>query len=201
MQQSPSFAAAVMRRLFVLITLVFVCAPQVRADAITEAARKGGVALLIRHASAPGNFDPDGFKLDECQSQRNLSQAGREEARRIGAHLRELGLAPGEVLTSQWCRCRDTATLAFGVARDWPALNSFVRARGSEAQQVAQVLARLVKMKPGDKPLALVTHQVVMTAITDVYPQSGEIIVVTAARHGGKVVVKVIGSIKPEEAK
>ncbi len=201
MQQSPRFAAAAMRRIFLLITLVLVCAPQVRADAIADAARSGGVALLMRHATAPGTFDPDGFRLDQCQTQRNLSDAGRDEARRIGAHLNARGLFPGEVLTSQWCRCRDTATLAFGAARDWPALNSFVRNRDSEAQQVAEVLERLAKMKPGDKPLALVTHQVIVTGVSGVYPQSGEVVVVTAARQNGKVVVKVIGSIKPDEAK
>ncbi len=201
MHPSPRSAAAAIRRLFILITLVFVCAPQVRADAISDAARSGGVALLIRHATAPGTFDPDGFKLDDCPTQRNLSAEGREEARRIGAHLKARGLAPGEVLTSQWCRCRDTATLALGTARDWPALNSFISNREREAQQVAEVLERLARMKPGDKPLALVTHQVIVTAVTGVYPQSGEVVVVTAARQNGKVVVKVIGSIKPDEAK
>ena len=200
MQQSPWFAAA-MRRIFLLITLVLVCAPQVRADAIADAVRSGGVALLIRHATAPGNFDPVGFRLDDCATQRNLSAAGREEARRIGAHLKKRGIIPGEVLTSQWCRCRETATLAFGAARDWPALNSFISNREREAQQVAEILERLARMKTGDKPLALVTHQVIVTGVSGVYPESGEVVVVTAARQNGKVVVKVIGSIKPEAAK
>lgn len=201
MQQNSRSAAAAMRRLLILITLVFVCVPQVRADAIADAARNGGVALLMRHATAPGTFDPDGFKIDDCPTQRNLSPAGREEARRIGAHLKARGLAPGEVLTSQWCRCRDTAMLAFGTARDWPALNSFISNREREAQQVAEILERLARMKPGDKPLALVTHQVIVTGVSGVYPESGEVVVVTAARQNGKVVVKVIGSIKPEAAK
>ena len=201
MQQNSRSAAAAMRRLLLLITLVFVCVPQVRADAIADAARNGGVALLMRHATAPGTFDPDGFKIDDCPTQRNLSPAGREEARRIGAHLKARGLAPGEVLTSQWCRCRDTAMLAFGTARDWPALNSFISNREREAQQVAEILERLARMKPGDKPLALVTHQVIVTGVSGVYPESGEVVVVTAARQNGKVVVKVIGSIKPDEAK
>ncbi|MCX7152127.1 MAG: histidine phosphatase family protein [Proteobacteria bacterium] len=201
MQQNSRSAAAAMRRLLLLITLVFVCVPQVRADAIADAARNGGVALLMRHATAPGTFDPDGFKIDDCPTQRNLSPAGREEARRIGAHLKARGLAPGEVLTSQWCRCRDTAMLAFGTARDWPALNSFISNREREAQQVAEILERLARMKPGDKPLALVTHQVIVTGVSGVYPESGEVVVVTAARQNGKVVVKVIGSIKPEAAK
>ena len=192
-----------MRLPLALLTLLFLilCSPQARADAISDALRAGGVAVLMRHATAPGNFDPDSFRLDDCSTQRNLSAEGRDEARRIGAHLKGLGLAPGEVLTSQWCRCRETAALAFGAARDWPALNSFLRTRDSEAAQVAEVLARIAAIKPGDRPLVLVTHQVMVTAITGVYPQSGEVVVVAPARMDGKAGVKVIGTVRPEAAK
>ena len=171
------------------------------ADATADALRRGGVAVLMRHATAPGTFDPDNFKLDDCATQRNLSAEGREEARRIGAHLKSLGLARSEVLTSQWCRCRDTAVLAFGAARDWPALNSFVRARQDEPRQVAEVLARIARIKAGDKPLVLVTHQVMVTAITGIYPQSGEAVVVRPARKGGQAGVSLVGSIRPEVAR
>ncbi len=186
-----------MRLLPALLTLLVVFSPHARADAIADAIRGGGVALLVRHATAPGTFDPEGFKLDDCSTQRNLSVEGREEARRIGAELKRRGLIPGEVLTSQWCRCRDTATLAFGAARDWPALNSFIRARDSGPKQIAEVLARIAKIKPGDKPLVLVTHQVMVTALTGVYPQSGEVVVVAGGRKDGKAGLKVVGTIKP----
>ncbi|MBL8386291.1 MAG: histidine phosphatase family protein [Burkholderiales bacterium] len=155
----------------------------------------------MRHATAPGNFDPDGFRIDDCATQRNLSPEGREEARRIGSHLRSLGLVPGEVLTSQWCRCRDTATLAFGAARDWPALNSFIRSRDTEKAQVAEVLARIAGIRKGDRPPVLVTHQVVITAVTGVYPQSGEVVVVAPARRDGRAAVRVVGTIRPDAAK
>ena len=171
------------------------------ADAATDAIKRGGVALLIRHASAPGTFDPDNFKLDDCATQRNLSDEGRAEARRIGARLKALGLDPGEVLTSQWCRCRETAALAFGGARDWPALNSFIRDRDRAPRQTGEVLARLRKIKPGDKPLVLVTHQVIVTALTGGYAQSGDVIVVAPTRAGGKSGLRVLGSITPETAR
>ncbi len=190
-----------MRLLITLLTVVALLPSFARADAATDAVRKGGVALLIRHATAPGTFDPDNFKLDDCATQRNLSDAGRDEARRIGAHLKTLGLQTGEVLTSQWCRCRETAALAFGGARDWPALNSFIRDRDSAPRQTGEVLARLLKIKPGDKPLVLVTHQVMVTALSGIYPQSGEVVVVAPTREGGKGGLKVLGSIKPEAAK
>jgi phosphohistidine phosphatase SixA len=191
-----------MRRLATLLTLlVWLASPGARADAVTDALRAGGVALLMRHATAPGNFDPEGFRLDDCATQRNLSAEGRAEARRIGAHLKRFGLVPGEVLSSQWCRCRETAVLAFGSAQDWPALNSFVRSQDNASRQTAEVLARIARLRPGQRPLVLVTHQVVVTAVTGVFPQSGEVVVVAPALEGGRPQVRVIGSLRPEAAK
>jgi len=171
-----------------------------QADAVADAIRNGGVALLMRHATAPGVGDPEGFKLDDCSTQRNLSDEGRAEARRIGAYLKKLGLQPGEVLSSQWCRCRETATLAFGSHQEWPMLNSFFSDRGTEPKQKAAVLNRISQIKAGQRPLVLVTHQVVVTSVTGVYPQSGEVVVVAPQRVDGKTTVRVIGTIKPDVA-
>ena len=94
-----------MRLSITLLAAVSLLPSLAGADAVTEAIRKGGVALPIRHATAPGTFDPENFRLDDCSTQRNLSNAGRDQARRVGAHLKALGLKPGEVMTSQRCRC------------------------------------------------------------------------------------------------
>lgn len=191
-------------RLFLLFALALaaISAASANADPVADAIRAGGVALLMRHATAPGTGDPDNFRLGDCASQRNLSDEGRAQARRIGAHLASLGLASSaDILTSQWCRCRETATLAFGRAQDWPALNSFLRSRADEPQQRRAVVERIANLKPGDRPLVLVTHQVMVTAVTGVYPQSGEVVVVAPTRTGGKPAVRVIGSIKPDQAK
>lgn len=190
-----------MRHTFALFALLFSISAPVHADAVADALRAGGVAILIRHATAPGTFDPEGFRIGDCATQRNLSAEGREEARRIGANFRSLGLVSGEVLTSQWCRCRDTAQLAFGGARDWAALNSFIGAREKEAAQVAEVMARIAQIRPGDKPLVLVTHQVMVTAITGIYPQSGEAVVVAPARKDGRDTVTVIGRVAAPPAR
>jgi phosphohistidine phosphatase SixA len=167
---------------------------------VADALRAGGVVLLMRHATAPGTGDPETFKVDDCSTQRNLSPEGRDEARRMGAQLKQLGLAAGEVLTSQWCRCRETALLAFGGGRDWPMLNSFLRDRDSEPRQTRAVLERIARVKPGDAPLVLVTHQLIVTAVTGIYPQSGEVVVVAPARKDGKPGVRVLGSVKPGAA-
>lgn len=99
----------------------------VRAEASLSAlARQGGV-LLVRHASTEeGLGDPAGFTLGQCSTQRNLSEAGRAEARAMGEWFRQHGLQPQAVLSSQWCRCLDTARLAFGsgAVTPWAALGS-----------------------------------------------------------------------------
>src|SRR5262245_17250667 len=74
-----------------------------------------GHVIFMRHSEAPGGAgDPPGLRLDDCATQRNLSEAGRAHARRTGAAFRDHGLAFDRVLTSPWCRCRDTARLATG---------------------------------------------------------------------------------------
>ena len=94
-------------------------------DADAEALlRKGGVVAAFRHALAPGTFDPPGFRLGDCSTQRNLNDEGRAQARSVGAWFQQRQLQPGKVLSSPWCRCVDSATLAFGTPQVWAALGS-----------------------------------------------------------------------------
>ena len=86
--------------------------------------RQGGVVALFRHALAPGTFDPPGFRLGDCGTQRNLNDEGRTQARRIGEWFQARQLRPEKVLSSPWCRCIDSATLAFGAPQVWAALGS-----------------------------------------------------------------------------
>lgn len=88
--------------------------------------KAGGVVIAFRHALAPGTFDPPGFKLDDCRTQRILNEEGRAQAARIGQWFRDHRLVPAQVRSSPWCRCLDTATLAFGeqAVASWSALGS-----------------------------------------------------------------------------
>ncbi len=136
-------------------------------------ARLGGV-LLIRHASTePGLGDPAGFRLGQCSTQRNLSDAGRAESRAMGEWFRRYGLQPQAVRSSQWCRCQDTARLALGRAEDWPALNSTFAGQGEPEQQLRELRERLKRLPEGTLEV-WVTHQVIMTALTGAYPALGE---------------------------
>lgn len=121
------------------------------------------------------------FALGDCSTQRNLNDAGREQARRIGRAFRDQGIQVDRVLTSQWCRCRDTAELLdLAPVEDFPALNSVFQDRSTRDQQTEAVRDFLMEA-PDDEKLVLVTHQVNITALTDVFPSSGEVVVIEVA--------------------
>lgn len=159
-------------------------------------ALKDGHIVVFRHANAPGGGDPPGLKLGDCSTQRNLDDAGRAQARRIGEQFRRRGVKVGAVLTSQWCRARDTAELAFpGMARDDPSFNSFFDDRSREPAQTAQARATLARWR-GPGVLVVTTHQVNISALTGVYPASGEGVVLApdGSQPGG---VRVLGRVRP----
>ena len=162
--------------------------------AALRALRAGGAVVAFRHALAPGTFDPPGFKLGDCSTQRNLNDEGRAQARRIGQWFVQQGLRPARVRSSPWCRCVDTATLAFGKAEPWAALGS---PRGSPEQTNAQHLAELKRAlrQAAASPRALqvwVTHMFVLSALTQQNSASGEGLVLAA---GAGDAVNVLGRI------
>lgn len=133
-----------------------------------------GSVVLIRHALAPGVGDPPGFKLDDCATQRNLSDEGRADARRIGEQFRARRIDVGAVWASQWCRTKETAELAFpGRMQERPAFNSFFGRRDEVPTQTAQAKRELAAWR-GPGVLVVVTHQVNITALTGLALGSGE---------------------------
>ena len=136
--------------------------------------------------------DPANFALDDCTTQRNLDAQGREQARKIGAAIRATGVTVDRVITSQWCRCRDTARfLDLGPVEDLPALNSFFRNRDRTGPQTAELRQFLLCLQPGDT-LILVTHQANITALTGQIPASGEVFLLRVGRDGTISVVDEI---------
>lgn len=170
-----------MYRLRQLLTVLamLLCQPALADDtALWAGLRSGETIALMRHADAPGTGDPDGFRLEDCATQRNLSEQGRRQAKDAGAMFRSKGITGATVYSSQWCRCLDTASgLALGPVVPKPALNSFFDDARRDRQQT-EALRQLILRRPPGKPLVMVTHQVNITALTGVYPGSGEIIVV-----------------------
>lgn len=148
-------------------------APAADEQAAWTALREGAI-LVLRHANAPGGGDPAGIKLGDCSTQRNLDASGREQAARIGERLRQQRVAIGAVWASQWCRTRETAELLKGGAvREATQFNSFFGDRESEPAQTAAARQSLLAWR-GPGALVIVTHQVNITALTGVFPASGE---------------------------
>ena len=176
-------STAIAALLVAALALPAPAAAQAGADAWAALAEPGTVAIM-RHARAPGGGDPAGFRLGDCSTQRNLDDAGREQARRIGRAFRDNGIKVDRVLTSQWCRCRDTAELLdLAPVEAFPALNSFFEDRSTRDQQTAAVRDFLADAPEGEK-LVLVTHQVNITALTNVFPSSGEVVVIEVGDDG-----------------
>lgn len=168
------------------------------AEAALWAALRGpaadGVVLLMRHALAPGGGDPPGMRLGDCSTQRNLSDEGRAQARRWGQRLRAQQVPVQALWHSQWCRTRDTAELAFpGQGLPVPLFNSFFGQPGQEADFVAQARPRLAAWR-GPGVLLVVTHQVNITALTGVFPASGELLALRFDGHGPP---RLIGRLAP----
>jgi len=138
--------------------------------------REGGQVLLMRHAQTdPGVGDPPNFRVGDCSTQRNLSEAGREQSRRVAAAFAREGLRIDDVRSSAWCRCVDTAELAFGKHMVWQPINSFFGRGGASNSQTQEVLDALKDFKgPGN--IALVTHQVNITALTGGFVSMGEML-------------------------
>jgi len=168
-----------------LILLAVASQAAVADAAFWRSASLPGHAVLIRHALAPGNGDPADFKVDDCSTQRNLSSEGRNQARRIGDLFRKNGITNDVALfSSQWCRCLETATLlAFDEPVPLISLNSFYGSP-SDGPESTKALRQWLFSRNLDSPTVLVTHQVNITALTGVYPGSGELVLIKVNNDG-----------------
>jgi len=145
--------------------------------------RQGGLFLLMRHASTEGGQgDPPGYRLEDCSSQRNLSESGREEARHVGERLRRERIAIERVYASPWCRCRETGTIAFGKAEDWEPLSSIFDFPDREADYSERVKKRIANLsrRPLRGNVVMITHNVNIAALTRESLAPAEIVVVEA---------------------
>ena len=150
------------------------------AEANWEPAKDGDRIILIRHSKAPGFGDPPGFKIKDCKTQRNLSKEGIEQSKKIGKLFKKNQIKIDQVLSSQWCRCKDTAKYAFKNYKEFTALNStFQTPYDKNAnKQIKELRDYIQKWNGNGSNLVLVTHYVIISAITDVAPRSGEIVII-----------------------
>lgn len=179
---TPAFRALAALALAVLACGAHAAAADGDAWTVLE---RGGQVVLMRHAlTTPGAGDPPGMRLDDCSTQRNLSDEGRRHARAVGAALREHKVPVDRVLTSPWCRCIETARLVFGDSGEVSrTLDNLFGRHENEARQVAALRALAVEWR-GKGNLFLVSHGSTILALTGISPDTSEMVIVTPRADG-----------------
>ncbi len=185
--------SALARSIVLVAALAAACSA--RADeALWALLKKGGQVVMIRHATTvPGTGDPPGFQIDDCSTQRNLSEHGREEAQRIGEAFARRGVPVARVLSSRWCRCLETASIAFGGAEPSDALGNLYTHPERRDEQLA-AFRKIVANPLRRGNLVLVTHGETIQAFVGVRPAQGEVVVATP-RGAGEL--RVAGRMAP----
>jgi phosphohistidine phosphatase SixA len=168
------------------------------AGTLWAALRSGGHVALVRHtATAGGAGDPPGFRLEDCATQRNLVDKGRDQARRLGERFRAEGIAVGKVMSSQWCRCQETAALlALGPVEMSATFNNAFTFRDRIDELTAGARA-IVTAWTGPGVLVVVTHGANILPLTGVMPEEGGVVIVRAEPASASK-LHTLGRIPPE---
>ncbi|MDB5776916.1 MAG: histidine phosphatase family protein [Herbaspirillum sp.] len=162
-------------------------------EGIWAALKSGGYVVLMRHAiTEPGIGDPPGFTLEDCSTQRNLSAQGRIDAQHIGEAFRRRGIPVNEVLSSRWCRCLETANLAFGRVTPVPMLDSMFNESGMKGEEKIRQVFAAAKRRPSSANLVFVTHNQNILALTGLSVASGEMVITVPE---GEKKLRVIGRL------
>ena len=163
--------------IIILISLTSSIKAEIDKD-ILASLKEGNKLIFIRHAYAPGGGDPENFDINDCNTQRNLSESGRLQAKNIGNFIKENQINFKKVYSSEWCRCKETAEIAFGDFETKSFLNSFFSQRFSKNKnkQIRDLNNFLDNLKD-DGNLVFVTHYVLISEVLNYAPSSGEIII------------------------
>jgi broad specificity phosphatase PhoE len=157
------------------------------SEAVWETLRAPGSVVIVRHSYAPGAFDPPDARLDDCTTQRNLDDAGRAQATRLGEAFRKHAITVGRVLSSPRCRCMDTARLAFGKVEAWGVLQGALRDADLRRRLLVPVRQAINDHREGP-PLALVTHGSVVSDLTGLDIRMGAFVVLRRGANGAHAV-------------
>jgi len=166
-------------KFFLLILLSFNISVKANSnDEIQSLLKEGKKLIFIRHAIAPGGGDPLDFDILNCETQRNLSIEGIEQSKNIGKFFSENNIKIDKVLSSEWCRCKQTAQHAFDKYQTKSFLNSFFSAKfASNKNKQIYDLKKYINEWNSDNNLVLVTHYVTIQEVLNISPSSGEIII------------------------
>ena len=179
-----------MKKYLIFLLFLLFYSPTFANTKIISALEEGGKLIFIRHAYAPGGGDPDNFDVKNCSTQRNLDMTGIKQAKRIGKFFKDNKIPIDSVLSSEWCRCKDTAKNAFENYKTFNALNSFFSSKFEKNRnKQMKELKSFIKSWNSKKNIVFVTHYVVISEALNTAVSSGTIIV--ADKN-----FKVIGTIE-----
>ncbi|MBD1174851.1 histidine phosphatase family protein [Pelagibacterales bacterium SAG-MED01] len=170
-----------MKLLNFILIIFLILTNGIKADTesqVLKNLKNGGNLIFIRHAYAPGGGDPDNFDINDCSTQRNLSEEGRKQAKNIGNYFKENLIPIDKVISSEWCRCKETAEIAFEKFETNNFLNSFFSEKFSKnrTKQIKN-LKKYINEWDGNNNLVFVTHYVVISEALHYTPTSGEIVI------------------------
>ena len=170
-----------MKILNYLIIIFISINPLVKADSnqtLIKELQKGGKLIFIRHAYAPGGGDPDNFDINDCSTQRNLSESGRIQSQKIGSFFTENKISIVKIYSSEWCRCKETASIAFDNFETKNFLNSFFSAQFAHNRKKQAIeFEEFLNNWDQNQNIIFVTHYVVISEILNYAPSSGEIVI------------------------
>ena len=165
---------------YLIIIFISINSP-IKADSnqnLINELKKGGKLIFIRHAYAPGGGDPKNFDINDCKTQRNLNNIGKNQAKKIGSFFKDNNIPIDKIYSSEWCRCKDTASIAFNKFKTKNFLNSFFRSQFSKNKDFQmKKLKKFISNWNENKNLVFVTHYVVIFESLNYGPSSGEIVI------------------------
>ena len=167
-----------MKKIFIVFFLIVFSTPINSQEKLINLIKDGNKLIFIRHAYAPGSGDPINFDLNDCSTQRNLNEEGINQSKKIGKFFSKNKIQIDKVLSSEWCRCKDTAKFAFNKYTTFNALNSFYdpRFEKNKDKQVIDLKKYILNLN-SKQNIVLITHFVVISEILNISASSGEIIV------------------------
>ena len=193
MNQMPKLVGATLLGLVALSTQQSFAAE----DPLWGLLKKGGYVILMRNSAVDeGLGDPKGYKVEDCATQLNLNDKGRVEAKKIGEEFKKRKIPIKQVLTSQFCRTKETAALAFGKADVWEPLNSFYDKPMRKSEQTRLLHQRMENAPKDGSNLVLVTHGYNITSATGLNPDPGDMLIIEPAF---KVGYRVVGELSAKK--
>ena len=166
-------------------------------DPLWDQLKKGGYIILMRNTVVDeGLGDPKGYKVADCATQLNLNDKSRAEAKKIGEEFKKRKIPIKQVLTSAFCRAKETAQLAFGKADVWEPLNSFYDKPDRKSEQTRMLHQRMENPPKDGANLVLITHGYNIVSATGLNPDPGDMLIITPAFRVG---YKIIGELSAKK--